>query len=122
MTIPIGKDYIFTIIVLEPGTMMPLNVTGYVGTVSIFRQDNYADKPVSDVILAPTTGKEAQGHMWGVISGADTSSIVIADKDKGYPADGHYVIERYAGFISLEKFSHADINVSIPAISFVFAG
>ena len=122
MTIPIGKDYTFVIQVLKPNSLEPLNVTGYLGTINIFRQDDYTIKPVSDVVISPVVGSEADGFVTATILAATTSSITISDDEKGDPADNYYVKDRYAGFISLSKAGVSNVNVSIPAVSFVFAG
>ena len=122
MTIPIGKDYTFVIQVLKPNSLEPLNVTGYLGTINVFRQDDYENKPVDDVVIQPVVGSEADGFVTGTILGTATSAIVIAANEKGDPADDYYIKDRYAGFISLTKAGVSDVNVSIPAISFVFAG
>jgi len=122
MTIPIGKDYTFVIQVLQPNSLEPLDVTGYLGTINIFRQDDYTNLPVDDVAIIPVVGSEAFGMMTGTILGTTTSAIVIDADDKGEPADDYYIKDRYAGFIALTKAGNTDVNVSIPAISFVFAG
>ena len=122
MTIPIGKDYTFTLKVLQPNSLEPLDVTGYAGTFTAYRQDDYTNKPVSDAVLTPVVGSEALGLVTCTILGTETSGITIAEGDKGDPADNTYVKSRYAGFIHLSKVGSANVNVLVPKISFVFAG
>jgi len=122
MTIPIGKDYTFTLQVLAPNSLEPLDVTGYTGTINIFRQDDYTDKPVSNVHIEPIPFEELNGIMTGTIPGSTTAGMSIPEEDKGYAADYSYVRARYAGFIHLSNPGDPTVNVHIPAISFVFAG
>jgi len=122
MTIPIGKDYTFTLQVLKPNSFEPLDVTGYSGGISVFRQDDYTIKPIDDVSIVPVEGSEADGLVTGTIAGTLTSTIVIPETEKGDPADYSYVMSRYAGFIYLGKAGVDNVNVTVPAVSFVFAG
>ncbi len=122
MVIPIGKDYTFTLQVLQPNSLEPLNVTGYTGTLSIFRQDDYTELPVQDAAILPVSGNQVDGIMQCTIPGTTTAAMSVSEDDKGDTADHSYVKARYAGFIHITKAGAAGVNVSIPAISFVFAG
>jgi hypothetical protein len=118
MEIPIGKNYTFTIKVLEPDSFLPLDVTGYTGTFSVFKQvdDTQVISPIS---LIPVVGDEANGLMKGTVSGSATSGIDIS---KGEPADGYYTRVKHAGFMSIVKNGEPDVNVSIDRIRFVPTG
>ncbi len=117
MNIPIGRDYLFTIEVLQPDSFTPLDITGYSGTMNVYLQED--DSHIAACTLIPVSGSEAEGLMKGTILGTDTSGVIV---EKGDPADQYYAKARHAGFINIYKAGASDINVTIPKIAFVPSG
>jgi len=131
MNIPIGKNYVFNLKVYEPDSFITLDVTGYAGTMNIYkREDNSnvvtrpltpSDKVIETVVdgVTVSTTEAANGIMVGTIPGTETAGIIPA---KGSAADDYYIKDEYAGFISITKAGETDINVTIDSVTFMPTG
>jgi len=117
MDIPIGRDYTFTLKVLEPDSFLPLDVTGYTGIMNIYKRAD--DTNLTTITLSPVPTTAQDGYMTGTVSGSDTISVVPI---KGSAADDYYVKDEYAGFISITKSGAPNINVTIERITFMPTG
>jgi len=117
MEIPIGRDYIFTVKVLEPDSFIALDVTGYTGIMNIYKRAD--DVNITTLNLTPVVGDELNGYMTGTVLGTETSSVVPL---KGMAADDYYIKDEYAGFIEITKPGEPNINVVIEDISLIPTG
>ena len=117
MEIPIGRDYNFTIRVIEPDSFIPLDVTGYTAYMNVYTKAN--DTNVVSLTLYPVAGEELNGLMEGTINGVDTIGIPV---DRASAADRFFIKSSYSGFISVTKSGEPDINVTIPDVTFIPTG
>ena len=122
MTIPIGEEYTFKIQVLQPDSFLPMDVTGYLGSLNIFRQKDHNDKPVSNISIVPVFGEEIDGKMVGTIQASQTNGITIDPFDIGDMADQGYIKYNYSGFISIDKSGSSSVLTTIPRVRFVNTG
>jgi len=117
MEIPIGRDYTFTIEVLQEGGLLPLNVTTYTGVFNIFDKSN--NNTITTASLTPVVGGELKGLMVCTIDAIDTQGITVS---QGSAADDYYVKATHGGFIYITDGTSPDRNVTIDEVVFIPTG